>query len=122
MKRKTKAFIIKVPKLLNIVDVLAEKSELYTYVADSKTGFPVMNIIMELENTINTEITGDFNRIAIMYYLIDFFKERDLILGELYTKGQWDRIININAEGIKETTRNRWLQQGLLKDILKEIC
>lgn len=131
---KTKGYVVAIPKSLSLTDLLNGKPELYTYTDDfdpssedvigeeNQTGYTYLeNILQELKQNIEIDMVGDFKRIAILYYIIDYAEENNQLLGEIRIPGKEEKIINVEAGDIKDSTRHRILQQGLLDSIVKTL-
>jgi len=114
---KANAYIVSIPKSLTVDNLLDNKSELYTYIDEIN----VDDILQELQNNIEINIDGDLKRISVLYYIIDYAFENNHLLGNIKIPGKVEKIINVEAKGIKDDTRHHILQHGLYGDIIRRL-
>jgi len=121
---KTKVYIVSIPSNLTIDTILVNKPELRTYIedlVDDQSYIQLEEILKELKANIETEIVGNISRQAIMYYLIEYIKDSNQLLGEIGVPGNIEKLINVEAEGVKECTKDTILQHGLLDGIMRRL-
>jgi len=128
---KAKAYIIAIPRSLTLRDLLICKPELYTYTDDfelpsgeitgngCESGYVYLeSVLQELKQNVEVDLVGNLKRMAILYYIIDYARENNHLLGEIKIPGKDEKIINVEAEDVKERTKNSILQQGLLDSFI----
>lgn len=118
---KANAYIIALPRSIKVGNILEHKPELRTYTDDKENFSKLSNIIQELKDNIEVDITGDLNRMAILYYIIEYTKEHNQLLGNIKIPGKIEKVINVESKNIKESTRHRILQNGLLDGIMRRV-
>jgi hypothetical protein len=118
---EAKAYIVSIPESLDLENILRDKPELRSYPDEDnnleETYENISNILDEIKNNVETEISGNVVRMAIMYFLIEYAQEHDEFLGELRIPGKLEKIFNVDAANIKDNTKHNILQQGLLSGL-----
>lgn len=121
---KSNAYIIAIPKSLIIDTLLVNKPELRTYMEDvveDQSYSQLEDILEELKLNIEVDMVGSTTRMAIMYYIIDYAKECHQLLGQIVIPGNIEKIINVEAKNVKESTRHHILRYGLLDGIMRRV-
>lgn len=112
-----KAYILSIPESLTIDDLLREEPDLYDYIED----VDIYEVLQEVKNNIETNISGNIEKISILYFIVDYASSNNNLLGELKISGNVEKIINIEAKGTNEETKNHILQHGLVGDIVRRL-
>jgi len=121
---KAKAYVVSISKFLTIDSILENKPELRSYLEDLSKDYSysqLEDILNELKTNIITKLDGSISRKSILYYLIDYIKDNNQLLGEIGIPNDEEKIINVEAEGVKENTKNTILQHGLLDGIMRRL-
>lgn len=111
------AYILSIPELLTLEDLLKYEPGLYDYVEYAD----VSSILQEIKENIEIEIVGDMTRISVLYFIIDYASGSNNLLGELKIPGKVEKIINVEAKGTRKKTRQHILQYGLIGDLVRRL-
>ena len=121
---KAKAYIVSIPQCLTVDSILVNKPELRSYLEDLSKDYSysqLEDILNELKENIETKLDGSISRKAILYYLIEYIRDSNQLLGEIGIPNNEEEIINVEAEGVKESTKDTILQHGLLDGIMRRL-
>ena len=118
---RANAYIVALPRSTKIGQILYNKPELRTYIYDEESSYKLSEILQELKDNIEIDITGELERMAILYYIIEYATEHNQLLGNIKIPGKIEKIINVEAKNIKESTRHHILQNGLLDGLMRRV-
>jgi len=118
---KANAYIIALPRSIRVINILEDKPELRTYTDDKEYFSKLSGILQELKDNIEVDLIGDLERMAILYYIIEYAKEHNQLLGNIKIPGKIEKIINVEAKNIKESTRHHILRNGLSDGIMGRV-
>lgn len=117
----SKAYIVSIPRSITTEDILQVKPELRSYIEDlveDQSYSQLDRVLDDLKTNMETYIMGNISCREILYFIVDYARESNNLLGEISIHGDHDLMINIESKDIKEDTRQYVIRNGLLDGII----